>query len=115
MVKDFTKRNILYGVNTIQKNQKAKMRAAKIGKKLSEEHKKKISLNNAGSIAVDLYDLNMNFVQTFRTKRDAMKFMGYKKSSTTRINEKIESGKPMRGYYIKLHQEPVSTILGSEE
>lgn len=94
---------------------KEKMRQAKLGKNLSEEHKKKIgkSVYNRRVIA---YDKDMNEVQHFNNLREANIFLGLSPKSTYRLREAMKQNKYYHGYLFKDEvEEPVSTILGSEE
>ena len=89
---------------------KNKIREKHLGKTLSEEHKLKISLSNKEKIEVICYDSNHNYVKTFSSKREVMKFLGLSPSSTYRLSEAIKNNKLYHNYYFKLPLEPVSTI-----
>ena len=94
---------------------KEKMRKAKRGKTLTEEHKKKISLNSKFSIPIDMYDINNNYIKTFRSKREVNIFLGLSPNSTYRLSQFIKENKVYHNYIFKESHRPVSTILGSEE
>ena len=89
---------------------KEKMREAHLGKKLTQEHKNKISLNRKEKVAVDCYDKNYRFIQTFSSKREVMKFLGLSPSSNYRLSEAIKNNTLYHNYYFKTHLEAVSTI-----
>ena len=90
---------------------KEKMRLAKLGKSLSEEHKKKISLNSTNSTSIDMYSLTGEFLKTFRTKREVNCYLGLNPNSTFRLSNAIKENKPYHNFIFKLHiDEPVSTI-----
>ena len=93
---------------------KKKMRQAKIGKKLSEEHKQKISQNSTKKKQISMYDKNEIFIQNFESLRAVNIFLGLSPKSTYRLRQAINKQKLYHNYYFK-DNEPVSTILGSEE
>ena len=93
---------------------KKKMRQAKIGKKLSEEHKQKISQNSTKKKQISMYDKNEIFIQNFESLRAVNIFLGLSPKSTYRLRQAINKQKLDHNYYFK-DNEPVSTILGSEE
>lgn len=80
---------------------KEKMRKAKLGGTLSEEHKKKISLGNPNVCNVNAYDKDWNFVKSFRTLREANVFIGLSRTSCGRLKEAIQKEKFYHGYYFK--------------
>lgn len=94
---------------------KEKMRQAKLGKKLSEEHKKKISLNSGSARAVDMFDKEYNFIKTFRTLREVNVFLQLSPKSTYRLREAIKQQKIYHNCFFQYHDEPVQTISGSGE
>lgn len=92
---------------------KEKMRQAKLGKTLTEEHKKKISQNNTEKKKIDMYDLDNNFIQQFESLRAVNIFLGLSPKSTYRLRESIKANKSYHNYIFK-YNEPVSTSLGTE-
>lgn len=93
---------------------KEKMRMAKLGKKLSEEHKQKISQNNKGKKKILMYNKEKIFVQEFESLRAVNIFLGLSSKSTYRLRQAINNNTLYHNYYFK-DEEPVSTILRSEE
>lgn len=93
---------------------KVKMRQAKLGKKLTEKHKQKISQNSKGKKQILMYDKNYNFIQKFESLREVNIFLGLSPKSTYRLRQAINNQKLYHNYYFE-DNEPVSTILGSEE
>lgn len=98
------------------KESKEKMRQAKVGKKLTEEHKKKISLNSGSARKINMYDKNHIFIKQFRTLKETNIFLKLSPNSTCRLREAILNKKLFHNYYFTYNdEEPVSTILKSEE
>jgi group I intron endonuclease len=93
---------------------KKKMSQAKIGKKLTKEHKQKISQNNTEKKAISMYDKDNNFIQNFESLRAVNIFLGLSPKSTYCLRQAINNNKLYHNYYFK-DKEPVSTILGAEE
>lgn len=93
---------------------KEKMRQAKLGKKLSEEHKKKISQNNKEKKKILMYDKENHFIQEFESLRAVNIFLGLSPKSTYRLRQAINNKNLYHNYYFK-DKEPVSTISESGE
>lgn len=80
---------------------KERMRQAKLGKKLTEEHKKKISKNNTSKESINMYDKDYNFIQIFESLRDVNRFLGLSPNSTYRLRQAIVNKKLYHNYYFE--------------
>lgn len=79
------------------------------GKTHSQSTKQKIS--NANSIAVDMFDINMNFIQTFKNAKEAASYLKNLQSLTIQhesiyraINWHCSMDKPYKNYFWKYHK-----------
>ena len=117
------KRNI-----KISKSNKGKLKSAEHRKKLSERASQRIGTKNnfygkkhsiitkqrisdANSIAVDMFDLNMNFIQTFKNAKEAAIYLKNLQSLTIKqesiyraINWHCSMSKPYKNYFWKYHK-----------
>lgn len=93
---------------------KEKMRIAKKGKTLSEEHKKKISQNSKQKKTILMFDKNNIFIAQFESLKAVNIFLGLSPNSTYRLRQSINNHELYHNYYFK-DEKPVSTISGSGE
>lgn len=93
---------------------KEKMRIAKKGKTLSEEHKKKISQNSKQKKTILMFDKNNIFIAQFESLKAVNIFLGLSPNSTYRLRQSINNHELYHNYYFK-DEKPVSTISRSGE
>lgn len=83
------KNHPMYGKHRTEETKK-KISKANIGKKRLEETKKKISEANKGkkyaTNSIDMYDLDMNLIQTFNSIREVAKYLLDNKLATVQFN-----------------------------
>ena len=94
---------------------KEKMRLAKLGKSLSQEHKQKISLNNPQKKKVYMYDSQWNLLNIFNSLRETNIFLNLSPNSTYRLRQAINNKVLYHNYYFLDEAVSTSSESGAQD